>query len=147
MAVLQYVSIEPKFTQEPLDRGRRILPTMTAMSRPVPPVGEFEHLLLLAVLQCRQDDVEAYTVPIRQLLIEKTGRTVARGAVHTSLDRLEAKGLLASTMGEPLAIRGGRARRYYDVTPLGLQAVRQAQSAVLTMSAGLAPILSKGSRS
>lgn len=113
------------------------------MSRPVPPVGEFEHLLLLAVLQCRQDNVEAYTVPIRQLLIEKTGRTVARGAVHTSLDRLEAKGLLASTMGEPLAIRGGRARRYYDVTPLGLQAVRQAQSAVLTMSAGLAPILDR----
>ena len=69
------------------------------MSRPVPPVGEFEHLLLLAVLQCRQDETEAYTVPIRQMLIEKTGRTVARGAVHTSLDRLEAKGLVCSTMG------------------------------------------------
>lgn len=110
---------------------------MTAKSRSVPPVGEFEHLLLLAVLQCRQEGVEAYTVPIRRLLLEKTRRTVARGAVHTSLDRLEAKGLLSSGMGEPLAIRGGRARRYYDVTPLGLRAVRQAQSAVLTMAAGL----------
>jgi DNA-binding PadR family transcriptional regulator len=107
------------------------------MSKPVPPVGEFEHLLLLAVLQLRQEDVEAYTVPIRQLLVEKTGRSVARGAVHTSLDRLEAKGLLTSVMGEPLAIRGGRSRRYYDVTPLGLAAVHRAHAAVLTLSAGL----------
>jgi PadR family transcriptional regulator, regulatory protein PadR len=107
------------------------------MSKPVPAVGEFELLLLLAILQCRQDDVEAYTVPIRQLLVEKTGRTVARGAVHTSLDRLAAKGLVTSTMGEPLAIRGGRARRYFTVTDLGIKAVRQAQSAVLNMSAGL----------
>ncbi len=117
------------------------------MSRRVPPVGEFEHLLLLAVLQCRRDDVEAYTVPIRRLLAERTGRDVARGAVHTSLDRLEAKGLLTSQMGEPLAVRGGRARRYYDVTPLGLQAVRQAQSAVMTMAAGLSPLLSPKTRS
>lgn len=127
---------------EPLSPPRRILPTMTAMSRTPPPIGEFEHLLLLAILQCRQDQVEAYTVPIRQLLIDKTGRTVARGAVHTSLDRLEAKGLVRSSMGEPLAIRGGRARRYYDVTPLGLKAVRHAQSAVMTMAAGLSPLLS-----
>lgn len=110
---------------------------MTAMSKRVPPVGEFEHLLLLAILQCQQEDVEAYTVPIRHLLIRKTGREVARGAVHTSLDRLEAKGLVTSEMGEPLAIRGGRARRYYTVSPLGLQAVRHAQSAVLNMAAGL----------
>jgi PadR family transcriptional regulator PadR len=110
------------------------------MSKPTPQIGEFEHLLLLAVLQCRQDETEAYTVPIREMLIERTGRAVARGAVHTSLDRLEAKGLVTSTMGEPLAIRGGRARRYYEVTPLGLQAVRQAQAAVLTLAAGLKSI-------
>lgn len=124
----------------------RILPTMTAKSLPVPPVGEFELLLLLAVLQLRQDGTDAYTVPIRQLLIRNAHRTVARGAVHTSLDRLETKGLLTSTMGEPLTIRGGRARRYYQVTPLGLRAVRQAQSAVARMSAGLDPILSPRSR-
>lgn len=111
------------------------------MSKPLPPVGEFEHLLLLAVLQCQQDETEAYTVPIRQMLIEKTGRAVARGAVHTSLDRLEAKGLLASTMGEPLAIRGGRARRYYTVTEEGLAALRRSHSAVVTLAAGLGRIL------
>lgn len=114
---------------------------MTAMSTSVPPIGEFEHRLLLAILQCTQDGVDAYTVPIRQLLVDRTGREVARGAVHTSLDRLEQKGLVASTMGEPLAIRGGRSRRYFTVTPLGLKAVRQAQSAMLTLAAGLDPVL------
>jgi PadR family transcriptional regulator PadR len=114
---------------------------MTAIRANIPSVGEFEHLLLLAILQCQQDDTDAYTVPIRQLLIERTGRAVARGAVHTSLDRLEAKGLVTSTMGDPLAIRGGRARRYYMVTPLGIQAVRRAQAVVTTLSAGLDTVL------
>lgn len=114
---------------------------MTAMRHNAPSVGEFEHLLMLAVLQCQQDRTDAYTVPIRRLLIERTGRTVARGAVHTSLDRLEAKGLVTSTMGDPLAIRGGRARRYYTVTPLGITAIRQTQAAVMTLSAGLTSVL------
>lgn len=111
------------------------------MSPSTPSVGELEHLILLAVLQCQRDEVDAYTVPIRQLLIERTGRTIARGAVHTSLDRLEAKGLVSSTMGEPVAIRGGRSRRYYTVTPLGLEAIRHAQAAVQTLSAGLGKLL------
>jgi len=114
---------------------------MTASRVGAPSIGEFEHLLLLAVLQCRQDGTDAYTVPIRQVLIDKTGRSVARGAVHTSLDRLEAKGLLTSTMGDPVAIRGGRARRYYTVTARGVEAIRQARAAMLTMSAGLDGLL------
>lgn len=119
---------------------------MTAPPFTTPSVGELEHLLLLAVLQCERDGTDAYTVPIRELLIDKTGRAVARGAVHTSLDRLETKGLLTSTMGEPVAIRGGRARRYYTVTPLGLKAVRHAQTAVQTLSAGLDTLLVAGAR-
>ena len=114
---------------------------MTAIRASVPSVGELEHLLLLAILQCQHDGTDAYTVPIRQLLIERTGRIVARGAVHTSLDRLEAKGLVTSTMGDPLAIRGGRARRYYVVTRLGIRAVRHTQAAVMTLSAGLETVL------
>ena len=114
---------------------------MTAMRTTAPSVGELEHLLLLAVLQCQRDGTDAYTVPIRQQLVERTGRAIARGAVHTSLDRLEQKGLVTSTMGEPVAIRGGRARRYYTVTPLGLDAVRHAQAAVQTLSAGLDTLL------
>ena len=111
------------------------------MPSPTPSVGELEHLLLLAVLQCQRDGTDAYTVPIRQVLVERTGRGIARGAVHTSLDRLENKGLVSSTMGEPVAIRGGRARRYYTVTPQGLNAIRQAQAAVQTLSAGLDTLL------
>jgi PadR family transcriptional regulator PadR len=114
------------------------------MPTPAPSVGELEHLLLLAVLQCQRDGTDAYTVPIRHLLSERTGRTIARGAIHTSLDRLEHKGLLTSSMGDPLAIRGGRARRYYTVTPLGLKAVQQAQAAVQTLSAGLDTLLVTG---
>jgi DNA-binding PadR family transcriptional regulator len=101
-------------------------------------LGEFEHLLLLAVLQCGDD---AYTVPVRQTLSERTGRSASRGAVHTSLERLEAKGLLTSRLGEPLAVRGGKPRRYYSVTRDGLAALRAARTALLTLSSGLESLL------
>lgn len=101
-------------------------------------LGEFEHLLLLAILQCGDD---AYTVPIRRLLSERAGREVARGALFTTLDRLDAKGLVSSRMGEPLAVRGGRARRYFQVTPRGVEALRTARAAVATMSQGLESLL------
>jgi len=109
------------------------------MSEP-PYLGELEHLLLLAVLQLAED---AYTVPIRTLLAERAGRRVARGALHTALDRLEQKGLLTSTLGEPLAIRGGRARRYFAVTPTGLAALKSARAAVANLSRGLGPQLER----
>jgi PadR family transcriptional regulator PadR len=108
------------------------------MSRPPILVGEFEQLILLAVLQCGED---AYTVPVRQIVAERAGRRVARGAVHTALDRLEAKGLLKSRLGEPLAVRGGRARRFYRVTASGLASVRAARAALLSLSAGLEHLL------
>lgn len=118
---------------------------MQAMSKrerrhpePAPYLGEFEQLLLLAILQCGED---AYTVPIRRVLSERAGRDVARGALYTSLDRLGAKGLLKSAMSEPLAVRGGRSRRYFTVTPLGLEALRTARAAVSTLSQGLEELL------
>jgi PadR family transcriptional regulator, regulatory protein PadR len=97
-------------------------------------LGELEQLLLLAILQCGDC---AYTVPVRRLLAERGGRQLSRGALFTSLDRLEAKGLLTSSMGEPLAVRGGRARRYFAVTPAGLATLRAARTAVRSMSEGL----------
>jgi DNA-binding PadR family transcriptional regulator len=105
-----------------------------------PYLGELEQLLLLAVLQLGD---EAYTVPIRALLAERAGRRVARGALHTALDRLEQKGLLESTMGEPLAIRGGRARRYFVVTPAGVVALKSARAAVANLSKGLGAMLER----
>lgn len=105
-----------------------------------PYLGELEQLILLAVLQLGD---EAYTVPVRALLAERAGRRVARGALHTALDRLEQKGLLTSTMGEPLAIRGGRARRYFTVTPAGVVALKVARAAVANLSKGLSAMLER----
>ena len=85
-------------------------------------LGELEHLILLVIL--RLDD-EAYANPIGEELATSAGRRLARGALYTALERLEHKGCLRSTMGEPLPERGGRARRYFTVTPTGLRALRQ----------------------
>jgi DNA-binding PadR family transcriptional regulator len=105
-----------------------------------PYLGELEHLLLLAILQCGD---EAYTVAIRRVLAERSGRRITRGALYTSLDRLEAKGLVASELGEPLAVRGGRSRRYFTVTRTGLAALRHARAAVAGLSRGIESLLDR----
>lgn len=106
-------------------------------------LGEFEQLILLAILQSVETDEGAYTVPIGRLISEKTGRDVARGALHTSLDRLESKGLVTSKLGEPLAVRGGRSRRYFTVTPAGVAALRDARAALVNLSTGLEALLDR----
>ena len=103
-------------------------------------LGEFEQLVLLAVMQLGD---EAYAVPVRQLIVTKTGRDVARGALYTALERLEAKALLTSRVGDPLAERGGRARRYFAVTPAGLALLREALAAVANLSQGLESLLER----
>ena len=97
-------------------------------------LGEFEQLVLLAVLRLGD---EAYAVPIRHAIEDAAARSVSRGALYTTLERLEAKGLLSSRMGEPIADRGGRARRYHSLTPAGMRALRAAREAVSRLSAGL----------
>jgi PadR family transcriptional regulator, regulatory protein PadR len=97
-------------------------------------LGEFEQLVLLAVLQLRD---RAYAIPLREEITARTGRSVARGALYTALDRLEVKGCLRSRMSEPLPERGGRSRRYYTVTARGLAALRGARQALLRMWQGL----------
>jgi len=97
-------------------------------------LGELEQLLLLIVL-CLACD--AYANPIGDELEASAGRRIARGALYTALERLEVKGCLRSTMGEPLAERGGRARRYFSVTPTGLRALRHSRRVLLGLWAGL----------
>lgn len=101
-------------------------------------LGEFEYAVLLAVLHLDQD---AYAVPIRELIEERTSRPVARGALYTGLDRLEAKGCLRSRMGDPTEERGGKARRYYSVTAAGLKAIRATHDAFASLTKGLESIL------
>ena len=106
----------------------------------MPPIylGEFEYAVMLAVLHLDQD---AYAVPIRELIEQRTGRPVARGALYTALERLESKRYLRSRMGEPLAERGGRPRRYFTVTATGLAALRSSRRALLQLWGGLEGLL------
>jgi DNA-binding PadR family transcriptional regulator len=100
-------------------------------------LGEFEFAVLLAVLQTG----DAYAVPIRALIEERTGRPVARGALYTALERLEAKGCVTSRMGDPTDDRGGKPRRYFTVTPHGLKAMQATHAALSNLTRGLEAIL------
>jgi len=84
-------------------------------------LGELEQILLLAVLRVGE---EAYAIPILKQIEAQTGRKVARGALYTALERLEAKGCLRSRMGDPTDDRGGKPRRYFTVTAAGLRAIK-----------------------
>ncbi|HSC25724.1 MAG TPA: helix-turn-helix transcriptional regulator [Vicinamibacterales bacterium] len=97
-------------------------------------LGEFEQVVLLAVLRLGD---EAYAIPVRQEIKTRTGRSVARGALYTALERLEAKGCLTSRVSEPLPQRGGRSRRYFSVTRTGLAAVRASRKSLLRLWQGL----------
>src|SRR5215211_7554955 len=97
-------------------------------------LGEFEQIVLLAVLRLGDD---AYAIPVREEIVARTGRSVARGALYTALDRLQRKRCLTSRLSEPLAERGGRSRRYYQVTPAGLAALRASRASLLRLWQGL----------
>lgn len=95
---------------------------------------DFELMLLLATLRVGD---EAYGVTIAREIEASGGRTVMLGAVYAGLDRLEANGLMASTVGEPTPERGGRAKRYFQVTPAGMDAIRQAKRAFTRLWSGV----------
>lgn len=94
------------------------------MANPVN-LGDFEQIILLAVLRLQRQG--AYGVSIREEVLAHTRRSPTPGAVYTTLERLEAKDLLRSETGEATAERGGRAKRYYFLTPDGLRSLQQAQ--------------------
>jgi len=83
-------------------------------------LGSFEELVLLAV---GRGVGAAYGMTVRREIEERTGRDVAIGAVYATLDRLEAKELVASRVGGPEAERRGRARRYFRLLPAGVEAL------------------------
>ena len=97
-------------------------------------LGEFEQLVLFALLRL---DADAYGATIRREIEHRAGRSLAISAVYTTLDRLEQKGIVRSKIGEPTAERGGRRRKYFELTPLGARAVRDAYTAYASMTAGL----------
>ncbi len=81
-------------------------------------LGEFELMVLLTIIHLGED---AYGVPLSRELAIRRGRDVSVGSVYAALDRLEAKGFVASYLGESTPERGGRAKRYFRVTQQGLR--------------------------
>lgn len=86
-------------------------------------LGEFEHVLLLAILRLKGEG--AYGVSIQNEISARTKRKPSAGAIYTTLERLEGKDLVRSSIGEATPERGGRAKRYYEVTKQGLAALRR----------------------
>jgi DNA-binding PadR family transcriptional regulator len=101
-------------------------------------LGEFEQLLLLAVLRLGS---EAYALDIARELDVRAGRSVSRGALYTSLDRLEDKGLLRWKPAAGTPARNGLPRRLYTVTAAGLTALRASRSTLRRMWRGLEELL------
>jgi PadR family transcriptional regulator PadR len=97
-------------------------------------LGEFELMVLLALIRLGDD---AYGVPISREIEQRSGREVALGSVYAALERLEEKGLATSTLGDPTAERGGRAKRYFRITAQGLREVRETQRALESLWRGL----------
>jgi PadR family transcriptional regulator PadR len=99
-------------------------------------LGEFEQIVLLAVLRLADD---AYGVPIRRDIARRTRRDLTVGSLYSTLDRLESKGLLRSRTGDPTPERGGRSKRYFHVTAAGLRMLRESRQAINAMWEGLEP--------
>lgn len=97
----------------------------------IPSLAEFELLVLLAALRLGAD--EAYTVSIADDIEQRTGRTVRRANVYTTLQRLEAKRLLTTRLGDARPERGGKPRRLVSVRPAGVAAVRATTGAIRAM--------------
>jgi DNA-binding PadR family transcriptional regulator len=102
------------------------------------PLGEFEQMVLLAILQLEGD---VYGVPVVDEIERRTGRSVSRSAVYVTLRRLEQKGLVSSWMSDPTPERGGKPRRCVKVEPQGLRLLRESRRAMDGMWKGLDPAL------
>ena len=97
-------------------------------------LGEFEQMVLLALLHLKDN---AYGAAIRQLLEQQVARSVALGALYSTLERLEKKGLVTSKLGESTPSRGGRPKRFFQITAQGQRSLQRAKSAMDTMWQGI----------
>lgn len=97
-------------------------------------LGTFEQAVLLAIVRLGED---AYGRAIMTEVRERLDREVAAGAVHATLERLERKRLVHSSLDDGTPIRGGRARRYYRLQPAGARALEHAREAVHALWRGI----------
>jgi PadR family transcriptional regulator, regulatory protein PadR len=97
-------------------------------------LGQLELMVLLAVVRPTS---EAYGVQISREIADKSGREVALASVYAALERLERKGLVKSSLGQPSAERGGKARTYFKATAAGVREAREAHGTLMRLSVGL----------
>lgn len=107
------------------------------MRRPREYLGQLELMVLLGVAR---PDSDTYGVQIAKWIEEASGREVSLASVYVALERLEEKGLIASTLGEPTPQRGGRARTYFKPTASGVREARAACNTIKHLSVGLAAL-------
>jgi PadR family transcriptional regulator PadR len=97
-------------------------------------LGSLELTVLLAVMRLGR---EAYGLAIRSDVSARTAHDYSVGAIYTTLQRLEGKGLLSSTLSDPLPVRGGRARREFSLTTTGQRALRDARRVAVSVWSGI----------
>ena len=97
-------------------------------------LGNFDLMALLALLRLGED---AYGVTIARELEEQTGREVVVASVYATLERLQERGLVASSLGDSTPERGGRAKRYFRITGAGIREVREARRSLMNLWKGL----------
>ena len=95
---------------------------------------DLELMTLLAVLRRRED---AYGVTITRELEETAGRSVAIAVVYATLARLGDRGLVTHSYGDPTPERGGRAKKFFQVTTLGIRRIKGTQRALTSLWMGL----------
>ncbi len=94
-------------------------------------IGEFEELVLLTVASLGKD--AAYAVSIKSDLEESANRKFNISAIHSSLYRMEDKGLLKSEFGGATLKRGGKKKRYFQVTSTGLKALQTSKQIKMSL--------------
>jgi DNA-binding PadR family transcriptional regulator len=96
--------------------------------------SDFEQQVLLAVWRLGD---HAYGASVRDELESRTGRAIAQGAVYVTLVRLEKKGLVRSRLSDPTPVRGGKARRLFEILPAGVRGVTAAREVMQSLWDGL----------
>lgn len=97
-------------------------------------LGSLEELVLLALARTGED---AYGMVVRRELQEATGRDVSIGAVYSTLDRMGTKGWVHSWEADPSDARRSRARRYFRLTPEGVEELRKARALRRSLARGV----------
>jgi DNA-binding PadR family transcriptional regulator len=109
-----------------------------ALKPPAPALGEFEQIVLMALLRIGAD---AYGAAVVLEIEHRGGRTASLSAVHTTLERLEQKGLVRSRIGDPTPQRGGKRKRHYEVSATGRRALQAAYRSIKNMADGIEDLL------